>query len=62
VDVGVLTTVSLRTADYWYIENGREGRWAAWRRLPHICFFACESQSGRYSSDMGEPTSQQQRP
>jgi hypothetical protein len=45
-----------------YIENGREGRWAAWRRLPHICLFTCEPQSGRYSSDIGELTSQQHQP
>jgi hypothetical protein len=34
----VLMTVSLRTVDDWYIENVCEGRWAAWRFLPHICF------------------------
>jgi hypothetical protein len=61
-DGGVLTTVSLRTVDGWYIENGREGRWAAWRCLPHIRLFTCEPQSGRYSSDMGELTSQRHQP
>jgi hypothetical protein len=59
----VLTTVSLHTQSIiGYIENGREGRWAAWRRRPHIWMFTCESQSGRYSSNMGELTSQQQQP
>jgi hypothetical protein len=58
----VLMTVSLRTVDDWYIENVCEGRWAAWRFLPHICFFTCDSENGRYSSHTGELTSQQQRP
>jgi hypothetical protein len=56
----LLTTVSLRTVDDWYIRNGvvkGGGIHGVARSRP--CLFTCESQSGRYSSEL---TSQQSRP